>query len=479
MSRATEEIVVPCDTNCLETVRGFVRRQAGASGLSQSDIGRLVLAVDEASSNILEHTYHFDWHHKLTVIWHHGKEQIVVELRDDSPVSYLPSNVDFDLSTKIKYRHATGYGKYLIRRCVDDVQYETVPGAYNRVLLVKFLEGAARSDKTDHLFVNPYDRIHRRSVVLQSLLDVWGKIDSGKDPDEMTRLFLYTIAGLLTSHPVALLWARKKTDPFELAGQVGLSKRVSGELRLAREGWVSETLWAQKGPVLADTFRKLKNPSGEIEVLERLRASVLVPVFLFKGLSGIVTLGRKKNGRPFSDEDIAVITLLASHLLLLIGTLDGTPLLKETAREKGGFREAARSAITALIHASVSQKISFDLQEGAASPDLPIEISDLRKVLVSLFTHVLYLAQSESPIQVRLQNGDGQSALLMEYAGRPLSFEKGKEGYNLVIDQLLAGSPKLLECRRVIERAGGKIVIAPAQKKGETVSLRITLPTTK
>ena len=88
------EMKVSCDPSCLEKVRDFVRAQAMASGFSQKEAGKLVLAVDEASSNIVKHAYRFQSGNHIYVTWKDDGEQAVVEIRDESDQPYLPEGSD-------------------------------------------------------------------------------------------------------------------------------------------------------------------------------------------------------------------------------------------------------------------------------------------------------------------------------------------------------------------------------------------------
>lgn len=470
-----QELVVNCDENCLGAIRDFVRQKAGQAGLNRTDVGRLVLAADEASSNIIRHSYHFDWRHKIGVAWHMDKDRVVVEIRDDSPVPYLPSMADFDLPAKIKFRHSNGYGKYLIRNAVDDVQYETIPGSHNRVMLVKY-RGEAGSARKGTVPQNPYDLARIRSLSLKTLFDVWEGLGRQTKPEELTKLFLYTVTGYLSTQPVLLLQPRRGQSPFAVAGQMGLSKRLPlMDLKLPRNGWVVETLWAHRGPFLSEEFKKLHAPPEELEVLNRLNSTVLVPIFIMNQLRGILSLGGKRNRQAFSEDDMSLVKVLGSYVVLL---LEGLENGKEETEPKvavgtgGSLREAVRGAIGDLAEVSHSHGIPIVLEEGPLQPELRAGTVAVQKVLLTLLTHILYLSNEGSRILIRIGSESGEGFLRIDYQGSPIQFEKGKEGYNPLIDQLLSGSLKLSDCRKVIESEGGKIVV----ETKEMVSVRLTLP---
>jgi|GEM_PF-283742 len=322
-----EEIRVACNSECLEKIRVFIRQKATSFGFSQGEVGRLVLAVDEVSSNIVKHAYRFEADRKLNVTWREDQEKAIVELQDDSSEPYLPSETDFDLPTKVKYRHSNGYGKYLIQSLVDDVLYETIPGSHNKISLIKYRPGQKKTTHTTSikkagLLSNPYDMARSRSQSLLSLLDLTDFFGQEKDPENIIRLFLYGLMGLFTSYPVAFLVPGNKPEPFHLGGHVGLSRSVvAADLAFPRYGWVAETLRILRGPFLADDLRKMEMPEDEIQTIDRLRTGVLIPIFVFDHLRAIVSLGNKRNHQAFSEEDMRLTQMLASHTLLLLENL--------------------------------------------------------------------------------------------------------------------------------------------------------------
>lgn len=454
-----EQLTIRCDSSSFKKVHEFVRSQAATAGFNKTDIGRLVLAVDEVCSNIVKHTYHFEPNHKIVVSWNDRPDSSVIEIEDDSPTPYLPSPTDFDLPTKVKYRHTNGYGKYLIRKIVDDVHYETVPGSHNKVSLVKFHTGKG-SVKKEIDPLNPYELAKSRSLSLMMLFEVGEVLSRQQSMEDLVKTFLYAVMGRLTTQPVALLGPISAAAPFGLVGQEGLSKNTAvEEFALPRHGWVIETLWAQRGPFLVDEFRKLRIPKEELNVLDRLRAAVLIPLFVANRLRGVLALGSKRSGQSFSEEDINLVTFLGTHVLLLhenmergVASSGGVP-----AKLGGEFRAAARAAVTKLASASRESNITIDFQDEKALPSLTIEAEILQKAVLTLLTHILYLASEGSTINLKLESHKGEGCLKIAYEGRPLAFEKGKPGFNPLIDQMMAGSLRLNDCLKVVQSAGGRI----------------------
>lgn len=307
------------NSGSLEAVRDFIRQKATESGFTRHDVGRLVLATDEAVSNILRHSYDFASDHTIEVYWHEIEGGGMVEIRDDSPNPFLPSMVDFDLVTKIKARHTNGYGKHLLRLLVDDLIYETIPGSHNKVSLVKFREGeeSPALRRAKHL-KQQEQTTPKPFLSLSGLMDMIHSLSHQTDDGDLIHLLLYSVMGSLSTHPVSLLIPSKNSQ-IRLVGQVGLPKKLNfEELQIPAHGWITENLWAQAGPVFVNDFKKKGIPTSELQVLEKLQAVLLLPVFIHHQLRGIVAVGEKRNRQTFSGLETNLVNHLTTHSLLLI-----------------------------------------------------------------------------------------------------------------------------------------------------------------
>ncbi|QQR79532.1 MAG: ATP-binding protein [Deltaproteobacteria bacterium] len=309
-----EEMKIFCDTECLEKVRDFVRSQAIAAGLPQKEIGKLVLAADEASSNIVKHAYRFQSGHNIYVSWKENNNQAVIEIRDESDQPYLPEGSDFDLDTKLKYRHVSGYGHYMLDQLVDDVHYETTPGSHNKISLIKFLNpDAAPKEKP-----KKKDAKKQLAFSLNGVLSLANHLAQERHPDILVKMYLYGLMGLFSSYPISILIPKGKSEPFYMAGQVGLSSKIlPSEIHIPRYGWLPERLRIGKGPLLAHSLKSQGIQEEEMSVIDKIRAALVVPVFLRDHLTAIVCLGPKKNKECFSETDVNITQMITVHTLLL------------------------------------------------------------------------------------------------------------------------------------------------------------------
>jgi hypothetical protein len=363
-----------------------------------------------------------------------------------------------------------------MRRAVDDVQYETVPGSHNKVSLIKYRKPHPSTQSKKDLVLNPYDRARSQALSLTMLLELGDHLRRQSSPEELMKIFLYTVMGRLTTHPVVLFGPIALSAPFGIVGQVGLSRKISiPELALPRHGWVIETLWAHRGPFLVDEFRRLKIPAEELESLDRIRAALLIPLFLFERLRGVLALGPKRSGRAFSEDDVNLVTFLGNFVLLLHHDLEkverqsiGVP-----ARMAGDLRAAVRGSIARLSQSSREAGIEMILEGDKGVPPVSIGGESLKDIVMTLMLHILYLTKEGEKIRLSLKAADQKGSLAIAYSGTPLGFEKGRPGYNHLIDQMIAGTVRLREARRLLEEVGGAIEV---KASGDETQVMLQIP---
>lgn len=133
---------VPSSTENLAMIRDFVRSIGSQAGMSEMDVARLEMAVDEACSNVMEHAYQSD----------STKEVSIRATVDDSSVQIwvIDTGKGFDpaaveqskLEDLISAKRTGGLGMRLMKSFMDEVHYEMVPGVKNELKMVKRLHGS-------------------------------------------------------------------------------------------------------------------------------------------------------------------------------------------------------------------------------------------------------------------------------------------------------------------------------------------------
>ena len=133
------ELIVKSRTENLSLIRDFVSKKASAAGLSKEDIENIMLAVDEACTNIIKHAYKSYHDGEIVINLEFNAQKILISIIDYGNTFNPDSVPDPDLQKYYKNGRVGGLGMYLMKTLMDDVKYISVPGEYNKVLLSKKL----------------------------------------------------------------------------------------------------------------------------------------------------------------------------------------------------------------------------------------------------------------------------------------------------------------------------------------------------
>lgn len=144
MSKSTKNISKPLKlkiyskTESLVEVRNFVSEEALNFGFDEETVNKIVLAVDEACTNIIEHAYKYVPDKIIEIEVRLNSEKFEVKLTDYG-ISFDPEAIKTpDIKSYImKYRKG-GLGMYLMKSLVDNVEYNVNQNRRNTVRLIKY-----------------------------------------------------------------------------------------------------------------------------------------------------------------------------------------------------------------------------------------------------------------------------------------------------------------------------------------------------
>lgn len=133
----TGELIVKSRTENLSLIRDFISSQASSSGLSAEEIENIMLAVDEACTNIIKHAYKSYPEGDIVIKLESKRDKLIISIIDHGN-TFDPTGVpDPDLQKYYRNGKVGGLGMYLMKTLMDDVKYISVPGKYNKVQLSK------------------------------------------------------------------------------------------------------------------------------------------------------------------------------------------------------------------------------------------------------------------------------------------------------------------------------------------------------
>jgi serine/threonine-protein kinase RsbW len=129
-------------TDNLREVREFVGEEARTFGFTEEDVANIILAVDEACTNIIKHAYQYATDKVIEVSLHPVKQKFEIRIYDNGR-PFDPSTIrQPDLKEHIGHRKRGGLGVYLMKKLMDKVEYNFHRGKRNEVRLTKYLSRA-------------------------------------------------------------------------------------------------------------------------------------------------------------------------------------------------------------------------------------------------------------------------------------------------------------------------------------------------
>ena len=134
-----DRLVVSNDTKHLMLVRDFVSRLIRQSRLPREEENKIILAVDEAVTNIIEHGYDEGADVSIEIEVEADTDHFKFMIRDTGRVFNPESIPNPDMKEHVQRGHKKGLGIFLMRQIMDEVRYKFRDGVKNELTLVKFI----------------------------------------------------------------------------------------------------------------------------------------------------------------------------------------------------------------------------------------------------------------------------------------------------------------------------------------------------
>ena len=127
---------VTAELNNLATIRAFVEEAGLSYGFGEDLVFGMVLAVDEAATNVIVHGYR-GRPGGIDVEVRREQEFAVVTVRDNAP-PFNPESIPMpDVTVPLEQRKPGGLGIFLIRQFAEQIIHRTTPMGGNELILMK------------------------------------------------------------------------------------------------------------------------------------------------------------------------------------------------------------------------------------------------------------------------------------------------------------------------------------------------------
>jgi serine/threonine-protein kinase RsbW len=114
---------VPSRTEYLAAIRDVTRRMAQVAGFDGAQADQLALAVDEASTNVIEHAYRGAPDRRIELRFDERGDELRVEVVDDGEAVDPRAVPQVDLRRYASERRTGGLGMHLMGRIMDTVTF--------------------------------------------------------------------------------------------------------------------------------------------------------------------------------------------------------------------------------------------------------------------------------------------------------------------------------------------------------------------
>lgn len=157
--------------------------------------------------------------------------------------------------------------------------------------------------------------LKRRVYELHNLFQISIDLTAIRDTDRLINSFLNTLLGQLsTKNAVLLLNQSSEEEDFEPRGFKGLTEGEVKGLRFRRGDPLLEILQRKRKPLVVTN----KLPAEDISKLRRINSKVCAPLIYSDRLEGVISIGPKINGEPYTRAEMEMLTLLANMVSVAI-----------------------------------------------------------------------------------------------------------------------------------------------------------------
>lgn len=127
------ELLIDSRMEDVARARRWLTEGAGAEGFTEEEVRRLGLVISEACVNVIEHSYGGEPGNPIELSLVIDESSLVLTVRDVG----LKFDVDGYQPPDLSVPHEGGYGVFLIRTLMDEVEYDTSAEKGTTLTLVK------------------------------------------------------------------------------------------------------------------------------------------------------------------------------------------------------------------------------------------------------------------------------------------------------------------------------------------------------
>ena len=131
-------LTVKSTTNNLSTIRNFIKVFSTEVGFDEETANKIVLASDEACTNIIKHAYKYSTSGKINVNASYNNKKFRISITDEGTHFNSKSIKEPNLKKYYEEKRIGGLGMFLMKKLMDEVIYSQSDAKKNKVTLIKY-----------------------------------------------------------------------------------------------------------------------------------------------------------------------------------------------------------------------------------------------------------------------------------------------------------------------------------------------------
>ena len=108
----------------LEKIRDFIEFWAIEFGFNQIDTNKIILAVDEACSNLIKYSFQDRPNNEICIKIETKKPDFIINISDDAPPFDLTERPDLNMNEYFTKMKRGGLGIHIIKNVMDEIIYK-------------------------------------------------------------------------------------------------------------------------------------------------------------------------------------------------------------------------------------------------------------------------------------------------------------------------------------------------------------------
>jgi len=132
-------ISVKSTTDNLSTIRNFIKEFSALVGFDKETSNKIVLATDEACTNIIKHAYKYSKSGDININVSYSNKKIKISITDEGVHFNSKSIKEPNLKKYYEEKRVGGLGMFLMKKLMDEIIYSQPKAKKNKVTLIKYL----------------------------------------------------------------------------------------------------------------------------------------------------------------------------------------------------------------------------------------------------------------------------------------------------------------------------------------------------